>query len=97
MKALLSTLALTLVVTAPTLAYASGREPRGGKPYACNPQVECLAQAAALKGAAADGARRDCRRMPTQGTCFAPDDAQADRATGRTDFDRTDNPARKRR
>jgi hypothetical protein len=34
--------------------------------------------------------------MPTSGTCFSPDDAQADRS-GRTDFDRPDNSDRKRR
>jgi len=34
--------------------------------------------------------------MPTQGTCFSPDDPQADRS-GRTDFDRADTSERKRR
>jgi hypothetical protein len=96
MRAALIALALGLVVTAPTLAYAGGRDARNGKPYKCNPQAECLARADRLQGAAAAAARRDCGRMPTSGTCFSPDDAQADRP-GRTDLDRVDSPDRKRR
>ena len=96
MRAALTAVTLALVVAAPTLAYASGREPRNGKPYACNPQAECLARAAQLKGPAAAAAQRDCGRMPTAGTCFSPDDTQADRG-GRTDFDRTDTADRKRK
>ena len=96
MRAALIVVTLGLVVIAPSLAYAGGRDARNGKPYKCNPQAECLARANRLQGAAADAARRDCGRMPTSGTCFSPDDAQADRA-GRTDLDRTDNPDRKRR
>ena len=94
--ALIAAAALGLVVTAPTLAYAGGRDARNGKPYKCNPQAECLARANRLQGAAAAAARRDCGRMPTSGTCFSPDDAQADRS-GRTDLDRGDNSDRKRR
>jgi hypothetical protein len=94
MKALLTTAALALLVAAPPAAYAGGREGRGAKAYACNPQAECMAQAAVLKGAAAEAARRDCRRMPTQGTCFSPDDAQSDRSSGRTDLDRSDRKSR---
>ena len=96
MRVVLTAVALALVVATPPLAYAAGREPRNGKPYACNPRAECLARANRLQGAAADAARRDCGRMPTSGTCFSPDDAQADR-TGRTDLDRADNSDRKRR
>jgi hypothetical protein len=96
MRAVLTAVALALVVTAPPLAYAAGREPRNGKPYACNPQAECLARAADLKGPAAAAAKKDCGRMPTSGTCFSPDDTQADRS-GRTDFDRADTSERKRR
>ena len=95
MRAALIAVTLSLVVTAPTLAYAGGGA-RNGKPYKCNPQAECLARAERLQGAAAAAARRDCGRMPTSGTCFSPDDAQADRA-GRTDLDRSDNSDRKRR
>ncbi len=95
MKTALVALTLALAVATPPLAYATGRG--GGKPYACNPQAECLARAAGLKGAAAEAARRDCARMPTTGTCFSPDDTQADRSPGRTDLDRADTPDRKRR
>ena len=86
-------IALVLAAAAPLPAGAAG--PGGGKPYACNPQAECVARASALKGPAADAARRDCARMPTQGTCFAPDDAKA--SPGRGDVDRADNADRKRR
>jgi hypothetical protein len=34
--------------------------------------------------------------MPTSGTCFSPDEAQADRS-GKGDVDRAQNPDRKRR
>ena len=96
MRAVLTALAFALVVATPPLAYATGRDARNGKPYACNPQAECLTRAAQLKGAAAAAARRDCGRMPTAGTCFSPDDTQADRG-GRTDVDRADTAERKRR
>jgi hypothetical protein len=33
--------------------------------------------------------------MPTSGTCFSPDDAQADRS-GRTDLDRSDTDRKRR-
>ena len=89
MRAVLIATALALVVITPPLAYAAGREQRGGKPYKCNPQAECLARAGRLQGAAAAAARKDCERMPTSGTCYSPDDTQADRS-GRTDFDRSD-------
>ena len=81
MKAVISALALTLVVVIPPFAYAAGRGNDGRKPYACNPQKECLAQASGLKGAAAEAAKRDCARMPTSGTCFGgPDDTPGDRS-----------------
>lgn len=92
----LAAIALALVVITPPLAYAAGRDARSGKAYKCNPQAECLARASRLQGAAADAARRDCRRMPTSGTCFSPDDTPADRAS-RTDVDRVDTADRKRR
>jgi hypothetical protein len=96
MTVVFAAIALTLLLTTPPLAYAAGRDPRGGKAYKCNPQAECLARASRLQGAAADAARRDCSRMPTSGTCFSPDDTQADRA-GRSDFDRVDTPDRNKR
>ncbi len=96
MRALLIAVAFVLVVATPPLAYAGGRDARNGKPYKCNPQAECLARASRLEGPAAVAARRDCGRMPTSGTCFSPDDAQADRP-GRTDLDRLDTSDRKRR
>lgn len=81
MKGLLSIFATTLLVAAAPLAYASGRDDGGRKPYACNPQQECLARAAGLKGAAAEAAKRDCSRMPTTGTCFgAPADTPGERS-----------------
>jgi hypothetical protein len=95
MRAVLTAVALTLVVATPPLAYATGREPRNGKPYACNPQAECLARAAGLDAPTAAAATKDCRRMPTSGTCFSPDDTQADRG-GRTDVDRAGTVERKR-
>lgn len=77
MRALVSTLAVALLVVTVPLAHASGRD----KPYPCNPQKECMARAAGLKGAAAEAAKGDCRRMPTSGTCFgAPADTPADRS-----------------
>lgn len=96
MTVVLAAVALALVLTTPPLAYAAGRDPRAGKGYNCNPQAECLARANRLQGAAADAARRDCGRMPTSGTCFSPDDTQADPA-GRRDLDRIDTSDRKRR
>jgi hypothetical protein len=80
MKALCSMFAITLLAVTPPLAQAAGRD--GGRaPYPCNPQKECLARAARLKGAAAEAAKRDCSRMPTSGTCFgAPDDTPGDRS-----------------
>lgn len=81
MNAMIAALAIALLVVASPLAHATGRDGGGRKPYACNPQQECLARAAGLKGAAAEAAQRDCRRMPTTGTCFgAPADAPADRS-----------------
>src|SRR5438093_1398691 len=53
MRVVLTAVALALVVATPPLAYAAGREPRNGKPYACNPRAESLARAAGLKGRAA--------------------------------------------
>jgi hypothetical protein len=97
MRAALSAIAVALIVAATTLAYAGGRDWRGGKPYACNPQAECLARAASLEGAAAAAARRDCGRMPTTGTCFSQDDAQSADRAGRPDADRSDRSDRKRR
>jgi hypothetical protein len=79
MKRLLSFVAVAGLLVATPLAHAAGRGER--KPYDCNPQQECLARAAALKGAAAEAAKRDCRRMPTSGTCYgAPVDTPADRS-----------------
>jgi hypothetical protein len=81
MKALLSVVAAGLLLVAAPFAHAAGREDGGRKPYSCNPQKECMARAARLKGAAAEAARRDCSRMPTSGTCFgAPVDSPADRS-----------------
>jgi hypothetical protein len=81
MKALLSGFAIALLVFTAPFAHASGRDSGGRKPYACNPQKECLARAAGLKGAAAEAAKRDCERMPTSGTCFgAPADTPGDRS-----------------
>ena len=75
-----SIVAIALLVVAVPLAHASGREGGGRKPYPCNPQQECLARAARLKGAAAEAARRDCSRMPTTGTCYAaPSETPGDR------------------
>lgn len=80
MKAAVWVATALLLVSAP-LAYASGRDGGGRKPYPCNPQQVCLARAALLKGAAAEAARRDCSRMPTSGTCYgAPADTPADRS-----------------
>jgi hypothetical protein len=78
MKRLVPVLAAGLLLTvAPAFAHAAGGD---RKPYTCNPQKECLARAAGLKGAAAEAAKRDCSRMPTSGTCYgAPDDTPADR------------------
>jgi hypothetical protein len=40
----------------------------------CNPQQECLAQVErTLKGPALESGRRDCQRMPTNGTCYGPE------------------------
>ena len=70
--------AALLLATAPPFAHAAGDG--GRKPYTCNPQKECLARAAGLKGAAAEAAKRDCGRMPTSGTCYgAPADTPGDR------------------
>jgi hypothetical protein len=90
MRVVSTAVALALIVITPPLAYANG------KPYKCNPQAECLARASKLQGAAAAAARRDCGRMPTSGTCFSPDEAQADRS-GKGDVDRAQNSDRKRR
>lgn len=81
MKTLAAAFTVTLLVVAAPLARAAGRDESGRKPYPCNPQKECMARAAGLKGAAAEAAKRDCSRMPTSGTCFgAPVDAPADRS-----------------
>ena len=80
MKHLLPGLAAALLLTiAPPLEHAAADG--GRKPYTCNPQKECLARAAGLKGAAAEAAKRDCSRMPTSGTCYgAPADTPGDRS-----------------
>ena len=96
MTAVLIAAVLALLVSTPPLAYAADRDARNGKPYKCNPQAECLARASKLQGAAAAAARRDCGRMPTAGTCFSPENAQADRS-GKSDLDRVDTSDRKRR
>lgn len=81
MKAALSLVAVGLLVVSAPFAYAAGRDDGGRKPYPCNPQQECLARAARLKGAAAEAAKRDCSRMPTTGTCYgAPADTPGDRS-----------------
>ena len=79
MKRLIPAIAAALLLaTAPPLAHAAADD--GRKPYACNPQKECMARAAGLKGAAAEAAKRDCGRMPTSGTCYgAPADTPGDR------------------
>ena len=80
MTRLASVFTLVLLLVAAPLAHASGRGDGGRKPYDCNPQKECLARAAALKGAAAEAAKRDCNRMPTSGTCYgAPAETPGDR------------------
>jgi hypothetical protein len=81
MRRLLSGFTVALLLVAAPLANAAGRGNGDRKPYDCNPQKECLARAAGLKGAAAEAAKRDCSRMPTSGTCYgAPVDAPADRS-----------------
>ena len=80
MTRLLALPVIVLLLGAAPLAYAAGRD-GDRKPYECNPQKECLARAAVLEGAAAEAAKRDCRRMPTSGTCYgAPVDTPADRS-----------------
>ena len=69
--------AALLLAMAPPFAHAAGGD---RKPYSCNPQKECMARAGGLKGAAAEAAKRDCARMPTQGTCYgAPAETPGDR------------------
>jgi hypothetical protein len=82
MKSLVSVLIIFLLLVAAPMAHAAGRGGEGDrKPYDCNPQKECLARAAGLKGAAAEAAKRDCNRMPTSGTCYgAPAETPADRS-----------------
>lgn len=81
MKGLLSVFAVGLLLVAAPVAHAAGRGNGDRKPYNCNPQKECMARAAGLKGAAAEAAKRDCSRMPTAGTCYgAPVDTPADRS-----------------
>jgi hypothetical protein len=81
MQALLSVAALAALLVIAPVAQAGGRGDGDRQPYACNPQKECLARAAGLKGAAAEAAKRDCNRMPTSGTCYgAPAEAPADRS-----------------
>ena len=78
MKRLLSLFAVGLLLIAAPVTHAAGGD---RKPYSCNPQKECMARAAGLKGAAAEAAKRDCSRMPTSGTCYgAPADAPGDRS-----------------
>jgi hypothetical protein len=78
MKGQIAVLAALLLAVAPPLAHAASGD---RKPYTCNPQKECMARAAGLKGAAAEAAKRDCSRMPTSGTCYgAPADASGDRS-----------------
>jgi hypothetical protein len=73
--------AALLLIAAPPLAHAAGQGDGGRKPYPCNPQKECMARAANLKGAAAEAAKRDCSRMPTSGTCYGSSvDTPADRS-----------------
>src|SRR5205823_4216412 len=79
MRAVLTAVAVALVVATPPLAYAAGREARNDKPYARNPRAECLARAARPDRPAAAAAKKDCSRMPKSGPCFAPDDTQAGR------------------
>lgn len=44
------------------------------KARTCNPQQQCLAQVEGkLRGGALDGARKDCQRLPTSGTCYGPE------------------------
>ena len=82
MKNLISVVTISLLVVAAPVAHAAGRGGDGDrKPYDCNPQKECMARAAGLKGAAAEAAKRDCNRMPTSGTCYgAPAETPADRS-----------------
>jgi hypothetical protein len=81
MQALLSVVALAALLVIAPVAQAGGRGDGDRKPSSCNPQKECMARAAGLKGAAAEAAKRDCSRMPTSGTCYgAPTDAPADRS-----------------
>ena len=80
MKTLISVAAAAVLLVGAPLSYAGGRGD-DRKPYDCNPQKECLARAAGLKGAAAEAAKRDCSRMPTSGTCYgAPADTPGDRS-----------------
>ena len=85
MRAHAPILAVALLAAFAPLAHASGRDDGGRRPYPCNPQQECLARAAQLKGAAAEAARRDCSRMPTAGTCYG---APADTPGARPERDR---------
>jgi hypothetical protein len=81
MRGVLPVVALAALLVVAPIAQAGGRGDGDRKPYACNPQKECMARAAGLKGAAAEAAKRDCSRMPTSGTCYgAPPDAPADRS-----------------
>ena len=44
------------------------------KARACSPQQECVAQVErTLKGPALESARRDCQRLPRNGTCYGPE------------------------
>jgi hypothetical protein len=73
--------AALLLIAAPPLAHAAGQGDGGRKPYPCNPRKECMARATDLKGAAAEAAKRDCSRMPTEGTCYGSSaDTPADRS-----------------
>jgi hypothetical protein len=68
---LVSLLLAPLPVAAQDCASLPTSAPRA---RACDPQQECLARVEQrLKGAALDVARRDCRRLPTPGTCYGPE------------------------
>ena len=40
----------------------------------CNPQQECLGKVQGkMRGLGLQSAERDCRRLPTSGTCYGPE------------------------
>lgn len=72
--ALLVALALTAVPAAAQPKDCSSLPTSAQKSHTCNPQQECVAKVEnKLKGPALDAARKDCRRLPTSGTCYGPD------------------------